>query len=286
MRDTYRKVAEEKHQGIYRKHERIEPRISTLRSLSWPAYVWAKKLLSPLSPYNDVLVDLGGGTGNFSFLFRDIVKQIIVLDLVYAPLTEIKEPGTLKIQGDILEIPLKDESVSRVILNDVMEHFVPNDVPKLLKEMYRISRKDCKIFVNTSCYGFSLRRFYNNVLLNKHRKGRLDWADLKDGHFNRFKHSEMVGFFREHGFKIRNYRFSKHFFQPLSRILSHPFIDLRLLMQGNESYLDCRKNSLLIRPKGKRINSKLQTIINAWSYLDVMLLGRVEGGAVYYLLEK
>ena len=109
---------------------------------------------------------------------------------------------------------------------------------------------------------------------------------MKDGHFNRFKHSEMVGFFREHGFKIKNYRFTRHFFQPLSRILIHPILDLRQLMKGNESHLNYRKNKMLVGLKGKRINPKLQTIINAWSYLDVVLLGRIEGGSVYYLLEK
>jgi ubiquinone/menaquinone biosynthesis C-methylase UbiE len=258
----------------------MKPGIATLKSLGWPAYLWANRWLAPWDQENDILLDLGGGTGNFSYWFKDKIKRIAVIDFMLLPLITINEPFTFKIQGDIFHIPLKDGSVSKIIFSDVMEHLLPEHVSIIIREIYRILNKNGTVFVNTSCFGFYLRRYFYRAI-GKDGTGRLDWADLKDGHFNRLKHKEMVDIFSTAGFQINDYRFTKHFFQPIPQILRQ----LLRLCVGNKKAKAIAIN-LDSSASPKRFNPIIQAIGNLWASLDPILLGKIEGGAVFYKLVK
>jgi ubiquinone/menaquinone biosynthesis C-methylase UbiE len=282
---TYRQLAEDKHKGTWRGHQRVKPTIGNLKSLSWPAYVWANKYLAPWDNEKDILLDLGGGTGNFSYLFKDKVKRTIVLDFIFSPLSCIKESFTDKLQANIFKIPLKDNSVSKILFSDVMEHFKPKDIPQVLQEMYRVLNIGGTAFVNTSCYGFYLRRLFYRAT-GRPSKGRLDWADLKDGHFSRLTHEEMLDLFQSAGFKILEYRFLKHLFQPILQILRDflAYYHTRNRQPGNEVIET--KRDFEVNSTENFIKGMLQALVNLWSFTDLSLFGRIEGGAVYYKLLK
>lgn len=280
----YRQLAEDKHQGIWRGHQRVKPTIGNLKSLSWPAYVWANKYLGPWDEKKDILLDLAGGTGNFSYLFKERVKRTIVLDFVYSPLSLIKETSTDKLQANIFMIPLKDLSVSKIIFSDVMEHFESYDIPQVLQEIYRVLNIGGTAFVNTSCYGFYLRHLFYRVI-GRPSKGRLDWADLKDGHFSRLTHGEMLDLFHAAGFKVLDYRFLKHLFQPIPQIIRYIsrnyYTEERQSKKGAEN-----KQNVNMKCNGRQLKRVLQALVNLWSSLDPLLFGKIQGGAAFYKLVK
>lgn len=280
---AYQDIAQDRHARVWRGYERVKPRLGTLRSLSWPAYLWANAYLSPFDYEADVLLDLGGGTGNFAALFHGRVRRIIVLDLVLDPLLAITDPDIVRVQGDILRLPLADQAVTKIIFSDVMEHFLPEHVPAVLAEISRILADQGTVFVNTSCYGFYLRRYFYR-LLGRPEQGRLDWADLKDGHFNRFTHQEMLTLFQEAGLRVLDYRFLKQFFQPLPQIAKHFWGRRR---GGPEREALAEEDNLGAATRsGRRGQQFWQAAVNLWSMLDPLLLGKMAGGAVFYKLQK
>jgi predicted SAM-dependent methyltransferase len=189
------------------------------------------------------------------------------------------------LQADIFTIPLKNNSVDKILLSDVMEHFKPKDVPMVLREMYRVLNIGGTVFVNTSCYGFYFRRLFYNAT-GRPEMGRLDWADLKDGHFNRLKHAEMLDIFYDAGFEVLDHRFLKHFFQPLLQILRNFLPDYDIRKRQNGKKVNAKQRNFVEKNTGNRKKWILQAMVNLWSFLDPSLFGRIEGGAVFYKLLK
>ena len=281
--NEYVALAKQKHESTWRRHERADGSVWSLRSLSYPAYVWARRFLGPFDRKTDVLADLGGGHGNFSFLFRGMVNKIVVVDILREPLQSIKEPWMWRVQGDILRSPLRDSSVTKVILSDVFEHFYVEDLRVLLSEIHRILKTGGTCFVNTSCRGVYLRKYWFRML-GRMGQGELDWADVKDGHLNRLKHKEMVELFESAGFSVCDWRFLKHLFQPL--------VGIARAGAGCCGWGRCRNRSTwghreksIFRWVGKA-SKFARGISNAWCYLDLVFFGKVPGGAAYYKLVK
>jgi ubiquinone/menaquinone biosynthesis C-methylase UbiE len=97
-----------------------------------------------VSPYAALLsekkhvLDIGCGEGEFEKQFANFYGLDISLENIRKALPECK--GRL-VQGDAAHLPIKKESFDGVILNNVIEHFYPEQALLSLREVDRILKK-------------------------------------------------------------------------------------------------------------------------------------------------
>src|SRR3989344_8872819 len=98
--------------------------------------------LRDLAKEKDVL-DVGGGRPFQKYMapykswFDEVKYQTLDVASEYSP----------TIVGDVHNLPLKDESVSAILCNSVLEHL--HDPPRAVEEMHRILKKGGKILIYT-----------------------------------------------------------------------------------------------------------------------------------------
>lgn len=85
----------------------------------------------------DLILDAGCGEGRF---ILQNPKHIIGLDWNSESLKKAKERGCNVVEGDVRALPFPNESFSGIHCSHVIEHFLPLDVHKILKEFNRILR--------------------------------------------------------------------------------------------------------------------------------------------------
>jgi ubiquinone/menaquinone biosynthesis C-methylase UbiE len=88
-----------------------------------------------------IVMEVGGGTGNFLSLFETVASRLIVVDLTEAMLLEARRlhSGLDLLIGVGEAIPLRDGAVDLSTCAQMVHH-VPDPVP-LLKELGRVTRK-------------------------------------------------------------------------------------------------------------------------------------------------
>ena len=84
------------------------------------------------------LVDVGGGTGNYSLALRDHGWEPVVVDRQPEMLARAAAKGLETIQGDARKLPLADGSADAVMLVSMLHHV--EDPPAALAEARRILR--------------------------------------------------------------------------------------------------------------------------------------------------
>jgi demethylmenaquinone methyltransferase/2-methoxy-6-polyprenyl-1,4-benzoquinol methylase len=94
---------------------------------------------------DQILLDVGGGTGRVSLLFKEKVKNAIIADSSVNMLKEAKEKGLSIVNSNSERLPFPDESVHRVIMVDAFHH-VKNQ-QDTLEEMWRVLKKDGFIII-------------------------------------------------------------------------------------------------------------------------------------------
>lgn len=95
---------------------------------------------------NEIVVDIGGGTGRLAEYLKGKCKVVYVLDESQGMLSKIKAgDGVIAMLGDALNTKLDAESVDRVILSDVFHHI--KEQSKLIEELHRILKKDGKLVI-------------------------------------------------------------------------------------------------------------------------------------------
>lgn len=98
----------------------------------------------------DVVLDVGGGTGGVSARLRDQVRTVLVIE-PSEPLTRRgheRHPGIGFAVGDGRRLPIRDASVDRVLLIEVLHHVQDADV--VLDEALRVLRPGGSILVEES----------------------------------------------------------------------------------------------------------------------------------------
>ncbi len=95
-------------------------------------------LRDALGPASEVLVDVGGGTGNYSVAMRQVGWQPVVVDRNAGMLARAQTKGLPVALGDASALPLPDSSVDAVMFVSMLHH-VP-DWREALAEARRVVR--------------------------------------------------------------------------------------------------------------------------------------------------
>lgn len=95
----------------------------------------------------DIIVDMGGGTGYFAKYLEPQVKQVIVIDPSLKMLQKINKHSIEKIWGTAEKISISDKSVDKVVLINTFHH-IPEEYHKpVLEEIYRILKTQGQLFI-------------------------------------------------------------------------------------------------------------------------------------------
>ena len=94
---------------------------------------------------NDIVIDLGGGRGILSKILPVDVKKLIILDISRKKLKSAKRKKIHVIQGDICSLPIKKDSIDKVLCINVLHHV--KDLKAAVEEIRRILKKGGTIFV-------------------------------------------------------------------------------------------------------------------------------------------
>jgi demethylmenaquinone methyltransferase/2-methoxy-6-polyprenyl-1,4-benzoquinol methylase len=94
---------------------------------------------------DQLLLDVGGGTGRVSILFKDRVKNVFIVDSSINMLREAQQKGINTLNANSEKIPFADETFQRVIIVDALHH-VKNQ-KETLGEMWRVLAKGGKIII-------------------------------------------------------------------------------------------------------------------------------------------
>jgi SAM-dependent methyltransferase len=261
-------------------------RDSRLYLSGWFRHRILRQYLSLAGNPNGILLDVGGGSGNISYHFQNDFNSVIVVDISLNSLYQLEQSLFEPVQADALALPVRDESVDRIISVDFQEHLPANQVLSMLKELHRVLKPGGICAVFTSCYGFSLRRLIYR-LRGLPQRGRLDWSDwAQDGHLNRLTPREHFLTTEAAGFQIKGHCYYGHFFDPLCRRFHQLMVRLYASLNGTG-----KKNSEQLARKyrgGSRsfwVEFYFQTLI-LFAYLDKILLGRFPGSSIFMMLCK
>lgn len=202
-------------------------------------------------------------------------ENLVVIDAVEDAVRTARDGGARAVVGDVRLLPVKDGGADVVMSSDVLEHLAPADVPTAVEEMVRVLKPGGAALVHTSVYGFYLRRWLGPG------RGRLDGDDLKDGHLSRMTATELYSVFKRAGFVVEKYVFYKHFFQPAVRFIE----DVAFRLVGkNKAALKAGYINTEKRP-GALMNF-VADVRAVPPLVDLVLFGRLPGGAVVFRLRK
>jgi SAM-dependent methyltransferase len=235
----------------------------------------------------DTLLDVGGGTGNISYHFKNDFKNLILVDISAQSLKDLEKSLFHPLRADGLALPLKNGSVDRILSVDFQEHLPPDQIPNLLEELHRVLKPGGFLAVFTSCYGFSLRRLLFKIQ-GLPSKERLDWSDwARDGHLNRPRPAEHVNYAITSGFQIKNYCYYGHFFDPLARRFHQLIMRLYLSASNRHQGVDPKDLAVGYRAGQPSVWIELYfRILILFAYLDKVLLGKIPGSAIFLMLCK
>lgn len=104
----------------------------------------------------DKILEAGCGPGKIVFkllhlkyngvIGLDFSKDLINFCKKYSKDNNLGKSSNFK-EGDIMKIPFDDESFDKYLSFGVIEHFLKNDQKKIIREAYRILKKDGRIFI-------------------------------------------------------------------------------------------------------------------------------------------
>jgi SAM-dependent methyltransferase len=153
-----------------------------------------KVLLSHLNIQMDSpVIDVGCGVGSNLLLLQSIGLKVIGIDSEPYSLSFAKNlSGILLINGDVLKLPVKSNSIDLVIATDILEHL--DDDSLGIREIHRTLTREGKVILTVPAFkslwgiqdvvGMHKRRYSKNELLKKiEREG---FTVVKSSYFNFF----------------------------------------------------------------------------------------------------
>jgi len=95
---------------------------------------------------DEVVVDIGGGTGNLGEYLSESCQVVYVLDESKGMLSKVKaNTKVVPVLGDALYTTFDSSSVDVVTIVDVLHHI--ENQPRLIEEIYRILKEDGKLLI-------------------------------------------------------------------------------------------------------------------------------------------
>ena len=100
-------------------------------------------MLSPRS--NDILLDVGGGTGRVSRALRGMVKKAFVVDVSRGMLKSAASKGLTTVCSPAESLPFPSESIDRIFMLDAFHHVV--DQSRTASELWRVLAPGGRILI-------------------------------------------------------------------------------------------------------------------------------------------
>jgi ubiquinone/menaquinone biosynthesis C-methylase UbiE len=91
---------------------------------------------------NDLIIDLGGGTGYISGYLSQHAKQVLLIDLARNLLLKGNKSNVQPIRGSATQIPCASNSVSIIVLVSVLHHIPDKFHEQVLSECKRVLDED------------------------------------------------------------------------------------------------------------------------------------------------
>ncbi len=183
---------------------------------------------------NDAL-ELGAGNGNFTIKLSKIFKNLTVVEGSSKSINKLKKIKFVNInliQGDLenlQKLPIK-QKFDNIFLIHTFEHI--NERKKLLKNIYKILKKNGKFFIVTPNANAGSRRLAVKMGIIK-KTTSVTWQEKKHGHFITFNARMLAQEVKQSSFKI--YKSGGIFFKALANYQ----IDLNLKNKIiNKKYLN------------------------------------------------
>lgn len=242
---------------------------------------WASELKR-----KEVFLDVGGGVGNWAFHFLSDFKKVVVVDISKEALNQIPEKEIIKKTGSATNLPFKKNYADYILLADVFEHILPKDLPKMMRELHRVLKKEGNIIIFTSQYGYGitllLKRAFGKM------KGHLMLSELNEGHLNRLTFREIKELTNKNSLSIEEYYHYSIFFQQATDFLKDTLAKLIDMLKGEKA----TREGQVIKDKLKRVDKPgflfklIFSALSYISYLDIVLFGKWLPGQTIFLKIK
>ncbi|MHA2357765.1 MAG: class I SAM-dependent methyltransferase [Candidatus Heimdallarchaeaceae archaeon] len=110
---------------------------------------------------DDILLDIGGGTGRVAILLEKVVNECIVFDLSFDMLLEAKRKSKslFLIQGSSTSLPFRKNSIKQIFVNDTLHHI--KEQQKTLEESYNVIKPKGKLIIRE----YNRKYFWNIFLI-------------------------------------------------------------------------------------------------------------------------
>lgn len=109
---------------------------------------------------DEIIVDIGGGTGQLAEFLSDRCQKVYVLDESEGMLSKVrKDEKIIPVLGNAMDTDFKANSIDVVILSDVLHH-IENQV-KLIEEIDRILKENGKLLI----MDFDKKHFKTRMLI-------------------------------------------------------------------------------------------------------------------------
>jgi len=132
---------------VVRTYDAIAESFDQSREHPWPEVADFAKSLPP----SIAALDLGCGNGRHTKLLCDAGRRVIGLDASrrLLAIARHREPRAAYVQGDVCQLPFRDETFSAAMLTATIHHF-PSDSERLLavREMRRVLRSGGRAMVS------------------------------------------------------------------------------------------------------------------------------------------
>jgi demethylmenaquinone methyltransferase/2-methoxy-6-polyprenyl-1,4-benzoquinol methylase len=94
---------------------------------------------------DDILLDVGGGTGRVSVLFESLTDHVYILDSSINMLRQAFKKGLAGLAGESETLPFHDESFDKVIIVDAFHHVRHHQAT--LDELWRVLKKGGRLII-------------------------------------------------------------------------------------------------------------------------------------------
>lgn len=229
-------------------------------------------LLRLIPPSGKRALDIGARDGHFSILMAARFTEVIALDLTKPT---IAHPGVECVEGNAAALPFQDNDFDFVFCAEVLEHIPPDILPKVCREIERVTNKGVLIGVP----------FKQDIRVGRTTCYACGHQNPPWGHVNSFKEDTLSQLFS-------NCRIENTSFIGTNRSCTNTVSTALMDFAGNpygtydqeEPCIHCNKP--LDPPPQRSLTQLLATKLAFWSRSTTELFSRPHGNWMHSLMSK